>query len=281
VTAAILNQGAGSWAFEEHAARLADVLWLEVVSEPRDFNYILGWERAVKPSGQFFISWESIQIASDKRLQAAAFTQSGLPIPETLLLESPEELRHILTCESHREWVLKYPLACGGSGHHFVTANSSIPDDWPRPFVLQEFIRMEQLEVYRLYGIAGEIFGWNARRFPKGVKPSPWVAHARGARYVHLGEPPTAAAKVARAALTAADLLGSFGVVDLLRRGKEWLVLEIGTDGIFNHVDRDFGNPQLEQELNWRLAEAFWSRVGRRPWGDFGWKPRPKVEAIA
>ncbi len=281
MTAAILNQGSGSWAFEEHAAKLAAVLWLDVTSEPQEFNYLLCWEQPEPPAGRLFIPWEAIQVASDKRLQAAAFARNGVATPKTFLVDTVEELQKVLAREGRREWVLKYPVSCGGTGHQKITVNSLIREDWPRPFVLQEFIPMEQPEVYRLYGVAGDVFGWNARRFPSGVKPSPWVAHARGARYVHLGEPPEPAAAAARAALAATDLLGSFGAVDLLRRGDDWLVLEVGTDGVFNHVDRDFDSQALEEELNRRLAEAFWSRVGSGPWGDFGWKPRPKAEAVA
>jgi hypothetical protein len=47
--------------------------------------------------------------------------------------------------------------------------------------------------------------------------------------------------------------------VDLLHKPTgEWLVLEVGTDGLFNHVDRDLGDPDLERELLRRVAESFW-----------------------
>ena len=140
--------------------------------------------------------------------------------------------------------------------------------------MVQEFVRLEQPEVYRLYCVGGELFGWNARRYPPGVKASPWVAHAQGARYVHLGTPTDAAAAGATAALKAAGLFGSFGIVDLLPHQNRWLVLEVGTDGLFNHVDRDFDNPSLAQELDRRLAEAFWKPIGYQPWGAGPWHPQ-------
>lgn len=117
---------------------------------------------------------------------------------------------------------------------------------------------MESPEVYRLYCVDNHLFGWNARRFPAGVKPSPWVARARGARYVHLGNPPTEAVQAAASALDISGLRTSFGVVDLIRKGNTWLVLEIGTDGVANHVDRDFDSRTLNDELDERLAAAFW-----------------------
>src|SRR5687767_6665871 len=88
----------------------------------------------------------------------------------------------------------------------------------------------------RTYCAAGEMFGWVARRFPEGTRVSPWVAHARGARYVRLGNPPFEACEAARRALLATQLWDSFGCVDLLRKlSGEWVVLEVGTDGLFNH----------------------------------------------
>src|SRR5699024_4829228 len=99
-------------------------------------------------------------------------------------------------------------------------------------------------EVFRLFGAGGDIFGWVARRFASDVKPSPWVAHARGARYELAGEAPAEAVAAGRAALKAAGLLESFGCVDLLRRPTgEFVVLEVGTDGLYNHVDRELNSP--------------------------------------
>jgi hypothetical protein len=34
--------------------------------------------------------------------------------------------------------------------------------------------------------------------------------------------------------------------------------LEVGTDGLFNHVDRDLGDQVFERELHRRVADAFW-----------------------
>jgi glutathione synthase/RimK-type ligase-like ATP-grasp enzyme len=145
-----------------------------------------------------------------------------------------------------------------------ITATTPEPPNWPRPFIVQEFIRLERPEVYRRYAAGGELFGWVARRFPAGESASPWVAHARGARYVRLDEPPPGADEAARAALVTTGLMDSFGCVDLLRRPSgEWLVLEVGTDGIFNHVDREVGDPALEAEIERRLARAFRRWSGR------------------
>ena len=128
-------------------------------------------------------------------------------------------------------------------------------------------------EVYRTYAAGGRVFGWNVRRFPPGREASPWVAHATGAAYTDLGAPPHDVAAIAAQALEACGVLASFGCVDLLPGPDGWVVLEVGTDGMANHVDRDVGEP-LATELDRRVAEAFWATIGPAPWGD-EWRYRP------
>ena len=256
----VLNSGSGAWAFEPLALQLSASLGVDVSGEPRRFNYLLHVEDTDGPVRcDVFIRPEAVRLASDKRLLAAVFIKHGVPTPETHLLDTFEDVLRFIGDHSRSEWCLKYPTSCGASGHRLITAASVEPPDWPRPFIVQEFIRLEHPEVYRTYCAAGELFGWVARRFPEGTRVSPWVAHARGARYVRLGEPPTEALEAARHAFVAASLYDSFGCADLLRKPTgEWVVLEVGTDGLFNHVDRDLGDPDLERELHRRVAHSFW-----------------------
>lgn len=258
----ILNGGSGSWAFQPLAEQLSGALGIPISAEPQQFNYLLHVESLADDfSHQVFIPINSIRLAGDKRLMSVVFQRHGVSTPATLLLESYSEVREFISHHVEFEWCLKYPTGCGANGHRLITANSAEPRNWPRPFIVQELIRLETPEVYRTYCAGGELFGWVVRRFPPGCGTSPWVAHARGARYVRLGEPPPEAMATAESALAATGLIESFGCVDLLRRPTgEWLVLEVGTDGLFNHVDRDLGHPELESELLHRIKGAFWQR---------------------
>ena len=156
-----------------------------------------------------------------------------------------------------------------------LTSAKNLPANWPAPYVVQEFIELARPEVYRLYGIEGQLVGFNARRFADGKPSSPWVAHARGARYVHNLEVSDAAREVTEQALRATGLWNSMGCVDLLQRSTgEWLALEVGTDGICNHIDREVENPELIQAWDQKVAEAFWKWVGQAPpWGT-SWRYR-------
>lgn len=262
----ILNSGNGAWAFETLALQLSTSLGVEVAHEPRRFNYLLHFDDSERlGDDKLFIPLGSIQLAADKRLLAVVFHQHGVPIPRTRMTETFENVRAFVAKNSADEWCLKYPTSCGANGHRLISPTSVEPPNWPRPFLVQQFIRLEHPEVYRIFCAAGEMFGWVARRFPEGSAPSSWVAHARGARYVRLDQPPLPAAEAARSALIATNLWNSFGCVDLLRKPSgEWVVLEVGTDGVFNHVDRDLGDSALERELGQRIARAFWNSAERR-----------------
>jgi len=253
----ILNEGKAAWIFEEHAHHLAHVLNCEISPLPSDYNYLLGWDSIEPPSGKCFIPFESIQLASDKRHLAEIFADHQVATPRTYLLESREEVKRLIRKESESQWVLKWPTGCGASGHRLQQFDTPIPPDWPRPYVIQEFIRLEVPEVYRLYCVAGETFGWNARRFPSSMNKSPFVAHAQGARYEAEGDVPQEAEFQGRRALCATNLINSFGCADLMKdREGRWLVLEVNTDGIFNHVDRDINIGNIANEIDIRLSKA-------------------------
>ena len=266
----ILNQGAGAWAFEPLADQLARALWLDVSDEPADVNYVLSWDRPAPPLGQSFIPASAVEIAADKRLQVDRFASGGVPTPQTHLLDTLSQA--VQLDDRVGRWIVKYPTSCGASGHRFVDDPSSLISDWPRPFIVQEFIDLDPPEVFRMYGAGGSLFGWNVRRFPDGKDVSPWVAHATGAVYSHPGPAPADAVVAARNALDACGLLGSFGCVDLLNGPDGWLVLEVGTDGLVNHVDREVGEP-FATELDGKLAESFWAELGPAPWGS-DWRYR-------
>ena len=259
--AAVLNAGTGAWAFETLAANLARAFSVEVSSTPADFNYVLGWDAAAPPMGRSFVPLQAIEIATDKRELARVFKQHQVPTPETHLFENETLMREFLKDNRADHWVLKWPTGCGGAGHRFIGAAGETPADWPRPLVVQRFVEMARPEVFRLYAVAGETFGWNARRFAPDVN-EPFVAHARGAFYDEVGDAPDEAVAVARRALGAANLLDWFGCADLLRdQNGAWLALEVNTDGLWMHVDRDAPAP-IAAAIETRLAQAFtrWRR---------------------
>ena len=111
------------------------------------------------------------------------FASTSVPTPRTYLLSSLAEAEQLLAEEPRREWCLKFPTSCGASGHRLLRPGLALPADWPTPLVVQEFIRLERPEVYRLYGAGGQLFGWVVRHFPPGSESGPWVSTPAVRRY--------------------------------------------------------------------------------------------------
>jgi hypothetical protein len=258
----VLNTGPASWLFENYAYRLSQALDIEVSATPRDYNYVLGLhEEDVSPmfsSYRSFVPYQAILEASDKRKLAKTFLDEGVHTPETHLVESIELLHSFLAERKDKEWCLKFPISCGGAGHCLLKFGFKLPAQCPLPYVVQEFVRLSVYEVYRVYGYGNKLGAFNVRYYPHDVTPSPWVAHARGARYRHYDKVNKEAGGVSLRALEAINLSHSFGVIDLLLRPNgEWVVLEVGTDGIFTHVDCDFEDERREKLHFQMIAEAF------------------------
>ncbi len=266
---AILNKSEGKWAFTGLADILCKSLWVDVSEEAKQLNYVLCiGSDDINTCTNSFIPLDSIKIASDKRKIEKRFLSHNVKRPRTFILESLIDVKLLLDKHSEYCWILKYPIGCGGMHHRIIKDVDQIPEAWERPFLIQEFIECSLPEVYRVYCIDEDLFGFNVRRFDSANNTSPWVSHANGARYVYGENASKDMIEVAKKSLIATGLYSSFGVVDLIKDiNDNWYSLEVGTDGIYNYVDRDLDNKDLFDEINERLAIAFWKRVGSPPWG--------------
>jgi glutathione synthase/RimK-type ligase-like ATP-grasp enzyme len=271
----ILNSSNGKWAFDNLAQMLSRSLWVDVSEVPGDINYILCADTELTDREiNSFIPIESIKVAADKREVECRFEAHNVVRPKTFILDSRSDVKAILDRFDRQRWILKYPTGCGGIHHRIIEDVSQIPAKWPRPFLIQEFIEAIEPAVYRFYCVDGDLFGFNARKFADPDVASPWVSHANGARYEYSENPTQQSIEVAKSALIATGLYDSFGAVDLIRDVNDrWYALEVGTDGIYNHVDRDLDNDSLLDEINERLAIAVWKKIGLPPWGN-SWKYR-------
>jgi hypothetical protein len=259
--ACILNTGPAAWLFGRYAQRLSQALEIDVSTEPRTFNYILGVSDNMSFEGEHhsFIPYHGIEIASDKRIQAKVFYDAEVQTPETYLLKTDEALESFLAHHPEKQWCLKYPLSCGAAGHHLISPGYTPYPYWPLPYVVQEFIALKEPMVYRAYGYGGFIRHFTVRSIPPEKPHTPWVAHAQGAVYKHIDEIPSQVCSIALRALRAADLFHSYGVVDLLRdESGAWWVLEVGTDGICTHVDDEMNDPQQGVRHFANISTAFW-----------------------
>ena len=251
----ILVSAADDWAFGGLARTLAGHFGCTVSDRESTCNYVLS--EPLSPTVHSYIPLSSIAIAADKRLGEAVFATHGVPRPETFLIPDEAGVNTLLRADPAAEYLLKYPTSCGANGHYLIAPGFVAKRNWPRPFLVQRFIRMERPRVYRAYCVAGQVVGSNVRRFADGVTAD-LIAHALGARY-HFDEVVDGeGCRIALLAARAGGFQDSFCVVDLLRdREGRWLVLELGTDGIFNLVDRDFADESFSRLLHGELAASF------------------------
>jgi hypothetical protein len=258
----ILNTGPTAWLFEEYADLLSLSWGVEIDTVPRKFNYVLGTsekEFPTLPSDCLsFINYEAILNTSDKRRLAQVFNSHKVKTPETHLIKSHDEIKKFIGLRRDKKWCLKFPLSCGAAGHCELTHNFKLPADCPTPYVIQEFIQLEDPKVFRTYGYRGKILALSLRYFPTGKKVSPWVSHAKGAKYGHINRIPKIIEQISLHALEAVDLHKTYGVVDLISSEEgEWYILEVGTDGIFTHVDYDLSNDFIKNSHIQRIGQAF------------------------
>lgn len=261
----ILCGGSGAWAFEPLAVALSEAIGVPVLKQPGRLNYVLTCDdvESVAPEASF-IPPDAVRIASDKRLVAKVFADQGVPTPETHLCEDLDGAKRVASSRGGM-WCVKYPIGTGAAGHRMFEPSTVLPQRWPKPLVLQEFVELERPRVYRIYCAGRELFGWVVRQHPDEHSRDPWVAHARGAQYEIEANAPPEAQETARAALAATNLLQSFGCVDLLPAGRRgWLALEVGTDGVYNYVDRALSAQEFEHELTRRIAMSFRKWAGSR-----------------
>ena len=248
----IYLKSSDEWAFGNLAEKLSYYLRCPISADACSHCYLLS--EPEKPADSY-IPRASIDIASDKVRMEFHFSQFNVPRPETLLLSDAAQVDN--TLQNGREYLLKFPTSCGANGHYLAKSPFTPKRGWPKPYLLQEFIRAEKPKVYRVYFVSGIAIGSNVRKFD-GDTDKILVAHAQGARYAFDEDVPPDGVTAARNAIVSTGLDKSFGVVDLIRdREGRWLVLEIGTDGIYNIVDRDYSNDRFDSLLHTAISISF------------------------
>lgn len=264
IKAAILHKGRNKALFGDLPEYLSRKLEIPIVEsdEKLELAYLLAWDEECPINCSSFVPVSSIKIAHDKRIQAKLFIENEVQIPETYLLNTKEEVYAFISSRCDKKWLLKWPTGCGAIGHMFFTAETKFTKMWSPPYLLQEFICLSNPEVYRICVIEKELFGWFVRYFPDGVKPTPWVAVAQGAKAKMAGNLPKEVEKIAQKAFQAVGLYDNFGGCDFIKNPDgRWMVLEVNTDGIYNFIPRQIEMKVLEDELNKRLKEAIRKRI--------------------
>jgi hypothetical protein len=228
--------------------------------------------RALFPAADLVNSPAAHELCWDKLAMARRLLEHGVPMPESLITNDPDEARDFVRAHDHA--ILKETRSCGGHGHVVVFADGTgtiageVPGrryavdfeasgvgrslahgvlSYPPPFYLQRLIAdvgrtgaLRPAQILRAYVVDGQIVFWTERYRARVRRPADFIINATfGAQYRFLPEVSGTARTVAR---RAADVLGiRVGAVDLIRTGGEGpYVLEADTDGYHMMIDRSF-----------------------------------------
>ena len=190
VPAAILHTGPWKDVFGDFPSRLSASTGLPVTETPDGLAlvYVLGWFEHRPLPCESFIPLDAIYLTHDKRKQATLFRDHGIATPESHLVATEEEALAFPRQRPDKEWILKWPVGCGGDGHQILDARTVVTPLWRPPFLVQELIRMARPRVYRLFVAGGETFNWCVRESNERTAHSPIVS-ARGGATVRLVDP--------------------------------------------------------------------------------------------
>lgn len=212
------------------------------------------------------------ELAWDKLAMAHRLLERGVPMPDTLITNDPEEAADFV--RQHHQAILKETRSCGGHGHVVLFADDSgavggeVPGrryaiefaaagvgrqlahgvlTCPPPFYLQRLVTdvgrtgvLKPAQILRAYIVDGQVVFWTERYRERVRRPADFLVNVTfGARYRFLTEVSDAAQTVAR---RAAEALGvRVGAVDLIRTGGAGpYVLEVDSDGHHMMIDRSF-----------------------------------------
>jgi len=254
-----------------HCARIERLYVLPFDMPPEDRNTRpSALVRRLFARAEVVNSMETHELCWDKLATAERLLNRGIPVPESLYTNSPDEVREFVA--HHQFAILKERRSCGGqghvilcdsddvlvgeaNGHRFVVELAGTETErrlregvmtYPAPFYVQKLIgdsaqdRFRPGQVLRAYVVEGRIAFWTERYRPRYLRPSDWIVNVGlGAKYRFVHE---TSEEIRKVALRTSEVLNvRVGAVDLIRTGSSGpYVLEADTDGCHMYIDRQF-----------------------------------------
>ncbi len=185
-------------------------------------------------------SWQAYQFHQEKPLQLGKVKQIGVPIPATLIGNSPEQVRKFV--QVHEKVIFK-PVY-GGAHTQFVTENHLEPQRLSRvlsisPVTIQEYIRGTNI---RSYVINGSVYSAEIRSNALDFRED------REAELLPVELPDLVAQQCL--AIAKALLLEWTAIDWRLKPTGEYIFLEANPSPMFLHFERQTGFPITQKLVN-------------------------------
>lgn len=86
----------------------------------------------------------------NNKLSVYELLKSYDEIPDNVhIVNSPSEIRSILSSSGHKKWILKSPYSCGGQNIRFITSDGEIPESLEYSHILEPYLdRVLDLSLY-------------------------------------------------------------------------------------------------------------------------------------
>ncbi len=189
-------------------------------------------------------SWQAYQFHKEKPLQLSKVKQIGVPIPETLISNSPEQVREFV--QVHEKVIFK-PVY-GGAHTQFITENHLEPQRLSRvlsisPVTIQEYIQGTNI---RTYVINGSVYSAEIRSTALDFRED----REAELRLVELPD----SVRQQCLAIAKALMLEWTAIDWRLQPTGEYIFLEANPSPMFLHFERQTGFPLTQKLVNLLMA---------------------------
>ncbi|MFH1284070.1 MAG: RimK family alpha-L-glutamate ligase [Candidatus Peregrinibacteria bacterium] len=187
---------------------------------------------------QLFNRYESILKTKNKIKTMQILDHYGIPIPKTVVIHRPEDLKQAVKLVGDFPLILKQPFGSYGVGVTIVESMRALQSIliWDDPiYLLQQYVKYSKGKDIRVFVINGKVAGTMMRSARKGEFRSNIELGGKGAPVTISEEEKTIAIR----AVQALDL--QYGGVDIMRGKDGPVILEVNSNPGFKALEDSTG----------------------------------------
>ncbi|MFH1533859.1 MAG: RimK family alpha-L-glutamate ligase [Nitrospirota bacterium] len=185
-----------------------------------------------------FNKYESILKTKNKIKTMQILDHFGIPIPKTVVIHRPEDLKQAVKSAGGFPIIVKTPFGSFGSGVTIIESMRALQSVllWDKPmYLLQQYVKYSRGKDLRVFVVNGKVVGSMMRSAKKGEFRSNIELGGKGSA-VDITEEET---NIALRSIQALDLY--YGGVDIMRGKSGPVVLEVNANPGFKELEQASG----------------------------------------